>query len=275
MTHLVKWIVGVLVLLAAAAQASVPAMITQRDGSTVPFTITSALYGDGQRARTWGSFHLDVNGVSTVVPLERIARAHLVWPGTRTVWRFTLDDGRVFDGFVGSDDARLRFCGLTEFGGRVCHESYPTLPDQQPILAVVFDADVAVTDEFFSGLVPEWVVYVSGWRIETRWIDADAWLETEARRFERSCVRTEELSWSLHHGGDMRTRIAGEEGFASMLANLAHVTWPSYGALMLDGPLTSLDFMTFRSSDSRLFGVLRVVNSVDTSERFVTMCHAR
>jgi len=277
MTHLAKWLVLVVAWLAAGAQAStpIPVLITQRDGTTVPFTLESALYRDGQRSATWGQLWLEINGVSTVVPLERIVRAQLVSPGTPTVWRFTLDDGRVFDGFVANDDARLRFCGRTEFGGQACHESFPTLPDQQPILAVVFDLEAPGPDLRYSGVVPGWVVEVPGWRLETRWVTADAWLTTEAQRFQRGCVRTEELSWSLHHGGNMASRIAGDADFAAMLASLANASYPTYGTLLLDGPLTSLDYLTFRSSDGRLFGVLRVVDSFDVSQRLVTICHAQ
>ena len=60
-----------------------------------------------------------------------------------------------------------------------------------------------------------------------------------------------------------------------MLASLANASYLTYGALLLDGPLTSLDYLTFRSSDGRLFGVLRVVDSVDVSHRLVTICHAQ
>ena len=116
MTHLAKWLVLVLLELSAAAHAStpIPVLITQRDGTSVPFSLQNASYRDGQRSATWGQFWLEVNGVSTVVPLERIVRAHLVSPGTPT--RVVGEAGRLHGGPGG--DAVLRDTSLHGRRGR-------------------------------------------------------------------------------------------------------------------------------------------------------------
>ena len=145
-------VAGVLITTVSGSQVQVT--LVYADGVEAPFIMESVLYCDGRQATTWGQFDLDVTGVSTQVTLDRIARADLEFPGTKTVWRFTLKDGWVFDGFVATDEAALRICGVTEIGDAVCFDSFPGSPNEQPVIAII-------VDPAFVGdwtIIPDWAV---------------------------------------------------------------------------------------------------------------------
>ena len=143
----------------AIAQDSLPVTLVLRDGTETPFTLEvtrrlgeehlAARYYDGQpwtnavgtRYRTnLGALDADVGGASMVIAVERLASARLVRPGEATVWRFTLDDGREFDGFIsGAEAPFLEVRGTNEFGATETLRSYPQDPNQQPFIALRFD----------------------------------------------------------------------------------------------------------------------------------------
>jgi hypothetical protein len=115
------------------------------DGTAVPFTLNpnsaggEALYHDGVRGTSYGAATVDVGGVSTVLPMAQVARADLVSPGTSTRWRFTLRDGRTFDGFIGNSDAAFWVNGRNQFGATQRLQSFPRDPQRQPFISVIFD----------------------------------------------------------------------------------------------------------------------------------------
>ena len=134
-----------------------PVTLIMRDGTSVPFTIgvstgrdtrghPRALYYDGA---TWseGQFMASVGGTSTRVPITQVARADLVTPGERTVWRATLKDGRVFDGAVVGNNPHFLVTGTNQFGASESQTSYPRNPEHQPFIAVIFDPDAVAPGE--------------------------------------------------------------------------------------------------------------------------------
>ena len=59
-----------------------------------------------------------VDGVVTPVPNQLVVRADLVTVAGRSVWRFTLEDGRIYDGHIETDGAYVYFDGTNQFGVR-------------------------------------------------------------------------------------------------------------------------------------------------------------
>ena len=142
------------------AQADgLPVTLIMRDGTHVPFTIMpsthvatrgrlSVHYTDGVE---WPieQFMADVGGASTPIPITQIARADLVAPGERTVWRAILKDGRIFDGKItsGGLDAHFQLDGVNQFGASESLISYPRNPNRQPFIGIIFDPDAVAPGE--------------------------------------------------------------------------------------------------------------------------------
>lgn len=130
------------------AQDSLRITLVTPNGTAVPFTLGSAGSGSNRAFTAWyysgggdatnGIFYANVGGTRTAVPLNMIARADLVSPGTATVWRFTLKDGRVLDGFV-DGSPQLYVEGTNEFGARQSLVTQPRDPSRQPFISVIFD----------------------------------------------------------------------------------------------------------------------------------------
>jgi hypothetical protein len=128
------------------AQEGLPVTLVTPDGSHVPFTIAhqegtgwliSSFAGD-VASPSAGVLMMDVGGTIMPVPVDQIARADTISWGGEQVWRYTLDDGRVFVAPRGSGpNYFLSITGLNEFGVRQQLTSRPG--GVQPFLAIVFD----------------------------------------------------------------------------------------------------------------------------------------
>jgi hypothetical protein len=139
----------ILLLGFALAQRLLPIILVMPSGEFLEYALdsrasdatlvrTACYAGSGGDCRM-GFFTLDIDGTATDMPFELIARADLVAPGTQTVWRFTLKDGRVFDGVVGDVDARFYLNGLSDCCQNLILQSYPARADRQAFVSVVFD----------------------------------------------------------------------------------------------------------------------------------------
>lgn len=108
MSRLVKPLVALalLVLLTsvAVAQSLMGVTVVLQDGTEVTYEIRHTFAGYNaayscHKEVVQGTVELDIEGRRVELPIEEVARAELVEPGASTVWRFTLRDGRVFDGW--------------------------------------------------------------------------------------------------------------------------------------------------------------------------------
>lgn len=142
---------ALLVLGLAAAQRLMPVLLVMPSGQAMEYSLDSrssadgpvstACYAASDAACRLGFVTLDVDGSATDVPLALIARADLVSPGTDTVWRFTLKDGRVLDGFVQDATAHLYVDGVSDCCQNLVLHSYPRRPDRQAFVAIIFDLE--------------------------------------------------------------------------------------------------------------------------------------
>ena len=138
------------------------------DGSTAPFTVDVDSRGvlqagyyshigggiHGSSVGSMGEARLNVGGTNTRIAIDQVVRADLVAPGTATVWRFTLVDGRSFDGFAASSRAQFIISGTNQFGTAERLASWPRGPDvasippyNQTFIGIVFDPDAATPGE--------------------------------------------------------------------------------------------------------------------------------
>ena len=108
MSTLVKPLVALalLVLLAsvAVAQSLMAVTVVLQDGTEATYEIRHTFAGYNaayscHKEVVQGTVELDIEGRRVELPIEEVARAELLEPGASTVWRFTLRDGRVFDGW--------------------------------------------------------------------------------------------------------------------------------------------------------------------------------
>ena len=137
------------------AQAGLPVVLVLPDGTQVPFTVAASSqsydvsYMAG-RLNTFprGNFHINVGGSRTNLPLDQVARADLLNHGTEdAVWRFTLKDGRQFDGLVSSTGAQFWISGRNQFGADESLVSLPSRPGEQAFIGVIFDPDAVAPGE--------------------------------------------------------------------------------------------------------------------------------
>jgi hypothetical protein len=141
---------GLLLLGVAAAQRLTPIVLVLPSGQTLPYALDSravegarvptACYAASRNACRMGFFTLDVDGEATDVPFDMIARADLMAPGSETVWRFTLKDGRVLDGTVADADAHFYTDGVSDCCQNLVLHAYPRRPGRQSFVAVIFAA---------------------------------------------------------------------------------------------------------------------------------------
>lgn len=144
---IVVWILA-LAVGSALAQDPWPVTLVTPDGSHVPFEVGSRaeagahvpalVFQWGGSSSGWGRVFASVGGAVTPIPVDLLARLELVTPGDRTVWRYTLRDGRVYDAPTGNDP-RVRILGSNQFGLSEDLTSHAEDPRQQPFIGIVFD----------------------------------------------------------------------------------------------------------------------------------------
>jgi hypothetical protein len=140
---------GLLLLGVASAQRLTPILLVLPSGDALEYLLDSqgsgsslmptACYAASGGECRMGFFTLDIDGTATDIPLSLIARADLMAPGRETVWRFTLKDGRVFDGFVQDGYAHFYTDGISDCCQNLVLHSYPRRTDRQAFVAVIFD----------------------------------------------------------------------------------------------------------------------------------------
>jgi len=153
---IVVWILA-LVIGSVLAQDAWPVTLITPDGSHVPFEVGSRpeagarvptlVFQWGGSSSGWGRVFASVGGAVTPIPVDLLARLELVTPGDRTVWRYSLRDGRVFDAPTG-DDPRIRVLGSNQFGLSEDLTSHAEEPRMQPFIGIVFDP-TALTDTVY------------------------------------------------------------------------------------------------------------------------------
>lgn len=142
--------IAILAGYALAQNEPLPVTLILPDGTESPFDISHhdgeprVYYTDASRNTfASGIFVVSVGGSSQQMPIDLITRADLVDPGSETIWRFTLKDGRMFDGAVQDSGARLFLTGTNQFGTQETLNSRPRNPDAQPFIGVIFDETAA------------------------------------------------------------------------------------------------------------------------------------
>ena len=145
-------------LVISSAHAELPVTVISPDGLAVPFLINTGSDGshsiryasrvDGRRRPMWspsGFVDISMGGTAVRVPVSQISHAELSTTDSEGVWRFTLKDGRSFDGFMNSvrsnDHQRsiLELKGLNEFGVQETLISSATNPSEHRFMGVIFD----------------------------------------------------------------------------------------------------------------------------------------
>lgn len=135
----------------AAAQRLTPVLLVMPSGQAMEYALDSqgsadglvstACYAASDATCRLGFVTLDFDGSATDVPLELIARADLVTSGPEAVWRFTLKDGRVLDGFIEDETAHLYVDGVSDCCQNLVLHSYPRRTDRQAFVAIIFDLE--------------------------------------------------------------------------------------------------------------------------------------
>lgn len=149
------------------------------------------------------------------IPLDRadIARADLLQPGSTTAWRFTLRDGRSFDGALNGDGARLVIAGKDGEGANVVLSSFPRRPQRQPFIGVIFEKPAAAgqrgpPDSTPTPATADAIMLRNGDRLVGTVATPSFALQTASAnlRFATSDFATLAFEWSRDHEDELVTR---------------------------------------------------------------------